>query len=92
VDADVYVCHFSYPCAPQNFVDEFFLRVCPALSRTYVDSRLQKMLDISFNVPMFSRGNFPATYQNGSQLVALQNPWAGRGNSAPFDQRKGGFG
>ncbi|KAF8521627.1 glycoside hydrolase family 16 protein [Hysterangium stoloniferum] len=64
----------------------YTLEWTPDFIRTYVDSRLHHMLDVRFNVPMFARGNFPATYQNGSQTVALQNPWIGRGNSAPFDQ------
>lgn len=57
-------------------------------SRTYVDSRLHFMLNLAFNEPFFTRGKFPDIIQNGSSIIALENPWIGRGNSAPFDQRQ----
>jgi hypothetical protein len=56
-------------------------------SRIYVDNRLQHMLDLRFNIPFFQRGKFPTSVANASQEIILPNPWAGRGNSAPFDQR-----
>jgi hypothetical protein len=46
------------------------------------------MLDLSFNVPFFERGDFPTQVNNASQEIILPNPWAGRGNSAPFDKRE----
>ena len=55
--------------------------------RIYVDSRLTYMLSLSFNIPFFQRGKFPTSVANASQEIILPNPWAGRGNSAPFDQR-----
>ena len=45
------------------------------------------MLDLRFNVPFFDRGQFPTSVSNGSQQILTPNPWSGRGNSAPFDQR-----
>src|ERR1700761_5491918 len=45
------------------------------------------MLSLSFNIPFFQRGKFPTSVANASQEIILPNPWAGRGNSAPFDQR-----
>ncbi|KAH9958464.1 glycoside hydrolase family 16 protein [Russula dissimulans] len=54
--------------------------------RIYVDNRLQHMLDLRFNIPFFQRGKFPTSVANASQEIILPNPWAGRGNSAPFDQ------
>lgn len=54
--------------------------------RIYVDSRLQHMLDLRFNIPFFERGDFPASVSNASQEIILPNPWAKSGNSAPFDQ------
>ncbi|THH07347.1 hypothetical protein EW146_g9344 [Bondarzewia mesenterica] len=54
--------------------------------RIYVDSRLQHMIDLRFTIPFFERGDFPASVSNASQEIILANPWAGRGNSAPFDQ------
>lgn len=55
--------------------------------RIYVDNRLQHMLELSFNIPFFQRGDFPASVTNASSEIILQNPWANSGNSAPFDQR-----
>jgi hypothetical protein len=55
--------------------------------RTYIDSRLTYTLALNFNIPFFQRGKFPITVANNSQEIILPNPWAGRGNSAPFDQR-----
>ncbi|KAF8260586.1 glycoside hydrolase family 16 protein [Lactarius quietus] len=59
--------------------DEKFLRI-------YVDSRLTYMLALTFNIPFFQRGKFPTSVANASQEIILPNPWANRGNSAPFDQ------
>ncbi len=56
-------------------------------SRIYVDNRLQHMLSLQFDLPFFQRGKFPASVANASQEIIVPNPWAGRGNSAPFDQR-----
>lgn len=56
-------------------------------SRVYVDDRLQHMLNLRFDVPFFQRGKFPASVANASQEIIVPNPWTGRGNSAPFDQR-----
>ncbi|TDL18550.1 concanavalin A-like lectin/glucanase [Rickenella mellea] len=52
----------------------------------YVDSPLHRSLHIRFDEPFFKRGNFPTTVQNGTEAIVLENPWAGRGNSAPFDR------
>jgi hypothetical protein len=60
-------------------------------SRIYVDNRLQHMLDLRFNIPFFQRGQFPTSVSNGSQEIVTPNPWVGRGNSAPFDQRMCNF-
>ncbi|KAI0033592.1 glycoside hydrolase family 16 protein [Vararia minispora EC-137] len=64
----------------------YALEWSPDFLRIYVDSRLQHMLDLSFNIPFFQRGDFPASVSNASQEIILKNPWLGRGNSAPFDQ------
>jgi len=56
--------------------------------RVYVDTRIKRSLDLRFNTPFFNRGNFPASVKNGTAgTVPLENPWEGRGESAPFDQR-----
>ena len=45
------------------------------------------MLNLQFNKNnFFNDGGFPQTVNNGSGQVVVTNPWAGRGNSAPFDQ------
>ncbi|RDB22986.1 Beta-1,3-glucan-binding protein [Hypsizygus marmoreus] len=54
--------------------------------RIYVDTRLHTLLDIRFNKPFFQRGDFPPVIFNGSDLVALQNPWINGTNATPFDQ------
>ena len=56
-------------------------------SRVYVDNRLQHMLSLRFDLPFFQRGEFPTSVSNASQEIIVPNPWAGRANSAPFDQR-----
>jgi hypothetical protein len=45
------------------------------------------MLDLDINESFWDRGDFPAVVQNGSEVVALQNPWINGTNIAPFDQR-----
>ncbi|GJJ14723.1 hypothetical protein Clacol_008990 [Clathrus columnatus] len=73
----------------QSFADDFHiysLEWTPTFIRTYVDSRLHIMLNLGFNEPFFTRGQFPEIVQNGSSIIALENPWIGRGDSAPFDQ------
>jgi len=55
--------------------------------RLYVDSRLHHMLDLSINEAFWDRGDFPATVLNGSDVIALENPWINGTKAAPFDQR-----
>jgi hypothetical protein len=52
----------------------------------YVDTRLHHTLTVQFNEPFFSRGDFPAVVQNGTDSIVLQNPWAEGSNATPFDQ------
>ncbi|KAH8113143.1 putative member of glycoside hydrolase family GH16 [Phellopilus nigrolimitatus] len=54
--------------------------------RAYVDSRLQFMLDITFNKPFLDRGDFPLTVFNGSTEIAVPNPWGDSNFAAPFNQ------
>ncbi|KAJ7149763.1 glycoside hydrolase family 16 protein [Mycena crocata] len=55
--------------------------------RISVDTRLHTLLDIRFNQPFFKRGEFPqAVVGPDGHLAPLEDPWAGRGNGAPFDQ------
>ena len=75
----------------QTIVSRALIRDAIAKSRIYVDNRLQHTLNLRFNIPFFQRGQFPASVANGSQEIILPNPWAGRGNSAPFDQRMYNF-
>ncbi|KAL0959390.1 hypothetical protein HGRIS_014639 [Hohenbuehelia grisea] len=58
--------------------------------RFYVDGRNQKSLEVQLTgkggKSLWDRGGFPQTAQNGSSAVVVNNLWAGRGPSAPFDQ------
>ena len=54
--------------------------------RIYVDSRLHHMLELNFNEPFFTRGDFPPFVANGSTTIATPNPWANASNAAPFDK------
>ncbi|KAJ7510963.1 glycoside hydrolase family 16 protein [Mycena galericulata] len=54
--------------------------------RMYVDSRLQHMYELQLNEPFWDRGDFPATVQNGTESVVLENPWVNGTKAAPFDQ------
>ncbi|KAI0337755.1 concanavalin A-like lectin/glucanase [Trametopsis cervina] len=65
----------------------------PTFIRIYVDTRLPRMLTVSFDEPFFTRGEFPPFVANGSQTIQTSNPWANAsgeggdgGNAALFDQ------
>ena len=45
------------------------------------------MLELPFNEPFFTRGDFPPVVENGSTPIVLQNPWVNGTNATPFDQR-----
>ncbi|KAH7918271.1 glycoside hydrolase family 16 protein [Leucogyrophana mollusca] len=64
----------------------YVLEWTPEFLRIYVDSRLHYMLQLSFNEPFFTRGDFPTVVQNGTQDIVLQNPWVNGTNATPFDQ------
>jgi hypothetical protein len=53
----------------------------------YVDSRLHSVYSTTMKQDFWDRGDFPATIQNGSQVVPLENPWVNGTKAAPFDQR-----
>lgn len=53
-----------------------------------MDTRLHRMWDMNFNKPFWSRGNFPAVVQNGTETVILSDPWVNGTNASPFDQCK----
>lgn len=46
---------------------------------TYLDTEDQKILEVKFDKPFFSRGAF-------ADVPGTHNPWEGRSNAAPFDQ------
>ena len=60
----------------------------PELLNFYVDSPTNNlMLGLRFDIPFYERGNFPATAQNGTNQIILQDLWAISGaNSPPFDK------
>ncbi|EPS96752.1 hypothetical protein FOMPIDRAFT_57748 [Fomitopsis schrenkii] len=65
----------------------YALEWTPEFLRMYVDTRLDHMLQLSFNEPFFKRGDFPETIANGSQYMVTPDPWInGTRNVAPFDQ------
>lgn len=55
---------------------------------TYVDSRVNRILNMRFKKPFFDRGKFPQTFFNGTNEALLSNPWAlsDTPKAAPFDQ------
>ncbi|KAK0213777.1 GH16 beta-1,3-glucan recognition protein [Armillaria fumosa] len=55
--------------------------------RIYVDSRLHHMFQMNIKESFWDLGDFPSTTTNGSETIALQNPWVNGSMSAPFDQR-----
>ena len=44
------------------------------------------MLDVTFNEPFFTRGDFPPYVANGSTTIQTPNPWLNSTNAAPFDR------
>jgi len=51
---------------------------------TYVDGRLLQALYVPFNSPLWPKGHFDSSTQNGSAIV---DPWSQTGRpSTPFDQ------
>jgi len=51
---------------------------------TYVDNRLLQVSYIAFDQPLWERGQFPLSDDNGTRLI---NPWSATGRfSTPFDQ------
>ncbi|WVQ73286.1 hypothetical protein IAR50_002854 [Cryptococcus sp. DSM 104548] len=56
---------------------------------TYIDSRVSQVVSLRFNKESFwTRGKFPSTYTNNSDVVKLTDPWSSSdNNNAPFDQK-----
>jgi Glycosyl hydrolases family 16 len=51
---------------------------------TYIDTRLLQVLYTNFDTPLWERGAFPLSDQNGTRLI---DPWSQTGRpSTPFDQ------
>jgi len=42
---------------------------------------------LDINKPFWERGEFPQVIMNGSEYIALRNPWVNGSPSAPFDKR-----
>ncbi|WWC70921.1 uncharacterized protein I206_104873 [Kwoniella pini CBS 10737] len=55
---------------------------------TYIDSRVAQVMSFRFaKEPFWSRGKFPTTYTNNTEVIKLINPWLSSSeNNAPFDQ------
>ena len=56
-------------------------------SRIYVDNRLHHMMVLNINKSFWDRGEFPQVINNGSEYIALTNPWTNGTLAAPFDKR-----
>ncbi|KAJ7723832.1 glycoside hydrolase family 16 protein [Mycena maculata] len=55
--------------------------------RISVDTRLHTLLDLQFNEPFWTRGQFPQTVTGtDGRPAALQDPWLNGTNATPFDQ------
>jgi hypothetical protein len=78
----MYVYFFFFSSLPvrTHYIPFFFIR------RIYVDTRLDRTLQVNMGEPFFQRGNFPGVVQNGSEAIILENPWANGTIAAPFDQ------
>ena len=50
---------------------------------TYIDTRLLQVLYTNFDTPLWTRGRFPQSDQNGTLIV---DPWAAGTEAAPFDR------
>ena len=50
---------------------------------TYIDSRLLQVMYTPFQVPLWQRGEFPLSNENGTTIV---DPWIGGEVNTPFDQ------
>lgn len=65
----------------------YTLEWTPDFFKIYVDTPLHHMLELDLRKSNFwQRGQYPTVYQNGSETVALENPWANGTRAAPFDQ------
>ncbi|WWC62746.1 uncharacterized protein I303_105343 [Kwoniella dejecticola CBS 10117] len=55
---------------------------------TYIDSRVAQVMSFRFAKESFwSKGKFPTTYTNNTEVIKLINPWLSSSeNVAPFDQ------
>ncbi|EJD03316.1 concanavalin A-like lectin/glucanase [Fomitiporia mediterranea MF3/22] len=72
-----------------DFSDDFHtfvLEWSDTFLRSYVDTPLHPMFNIRFDKPFFDRVDFPKTALNNTEEIVIRDPWAHRGNSAPFDR------
>ena len=55
---------------------------------TYIDNKVQTILDVKFDEDLWTKGNYPAFWQKGvDETIRLENPWYTSNNiNAPFDQ------
>ena len=49
------------------------------------------MLALSIKESFWDRGDFPEVVNNGSDYIALKNPWVNGTLAAPFDKRTCSF-
>lgn len=57
---------------------------------TYIDNKVQTILDVKFDEALWEKGDYPAFWQKGEETIRMENPWYTSDNiNAPFDQ--GGY-
>ena len=75
-----------------DYSDDFHTYVLewsPTFLKSYVDTPMHELFNIRFDKPFFERGDYGSTALNGTEEIAITNPWAVSGtNAAPFDQCK----
>lgn len=73
----MYVTHFAtLPCRADSLVRRF-----------YIDKRTVSSLELNFRKKsLFDLAKFPQIIDDNGHQEILENPWADRGNNAPFDQ------
>jgi len=77
-----YLAHKQYTLPTGDFADEFHifgLFWSNGTLYSYIDKDSQKVLSLTFDESFWQRG--------GWNDKLIDNPWQGRGNSAPFDQQ-----
>ena len=71
--------HTTYAAGFNTFGVEW----SPKYIYTYINTRLLQVMYVNFDEPFWTKGNFPASTDNGT---AISDPWTGGNDATPFDQ------